>query len=140
MERLSAYATSNYHARMITRRARNTFASPQAVQAGDALGYWGWWGYLSGSFSEGAGMTVDVGSVGSYVHASMSFYVGPAGVGTRSLKLTHNGYTVVHTPGWTDDTQLANSNLTFYLASNTSLRIRVRGTDGVVREGTITLT
>jgi hypothetical protein len=38
------------------------------------------------------------------------------------------------------DALLANQDIVMYLASNTSLRFRVRGTDGTVREGTITLT
>jgi hypothetical protein len=47
--------------------------------------------------------------------------------------------TGISTIGIGTTTSPANSQLSFELASNTTLRVRVRGTDGVVRVGIVTL-
>ena len=60
------------------------------------------------------------------------------GIGEMA-RFTDNGAFVWMTRTANNDSDMANGQMHFYLQSNTSLRIRVKGSDGTVREATLTL-
>jgi hypothetical protein len=96
----------------------------------------------------GIGSTfVDSGTVGQPLQVSGGAYVsGNLGIGTTTptSKLSVVGdslVTGIATVGLgTTSTPPSNSQMSFELTSNTNLRVKVRGTDGVLRSGNITLT
>lgn len=84
---------------------------------------------------------VAASNVGAAVGTQVAFQTATA-AGTAASRLTiqSSGGVIFNTmPTAADDGALANGGLRWYAQSNTSLRVRYRGSDGTVREGTITL-
>lgn len=82
-------------------------------------------------------------SVGSAGIASTAIYAGFAGVSTSvfggSASVTNLIVSGISTLGMGTTSSPSNSQLSFELINNTNLRIKVRGSDGVLRSANITL-
>ncbi len=132
--------TSSHQPINVFTKTRGTAASPTGVLTNDILGSYLWWGHNGTAYAQSASIQVRVPSdwaVGDHP-SSMAFAVTPAGSTTNTTMLTIAGDGIVQLLP-TSAPAVSNSHLTMHLASNTSLVISVRGSDGTLRTATLTL-
>lgn len=96
---------------------------------------------LSVGYATSAGISTYSSTAGYATSAGISTYASTAGISTTSQGLTGTPNIIVGiaTVGLGTTSLPSNSQLTFELTSNTNLRIKVRGTDGILRLANITL-
>lgn len=139
------------------RRARGTQAAPAAVTNGDGIGALEFFGYGSGGFARSAQILAAVdGTVGAQVPSRIDFLVAPDSTTVAAIKMslrasgrlgigeTQPDYlldvngAIGFTPG-ASVTPVDNGDIVFEATNNTTFTIKMKGSDGTVRSGTVTL-